>query len=299
MGKRLAIVGLLGIAAATVIAANPVQNRITRTAVSYDVDALTWKANVYANGGTVSTATLKAISDFCKGCKADGTWTKMQEVYPFAGDQLAAALTKLKYVTASAYLTNNNFVSGDYAETGSTAGLKGNGTSKYLDSGFNPVSQSSSTSSFHLSAYVKGTESGGTSRLIVGGQAASGINPTHLGWYLSGAKEGGGIAAADATNGAPGTSTVSLEGALLVTTNGNRSQTYYKNGAQVSTPVTATGSFTSNSLFVSAINNGGAAAAFSTRYFRGLSIGTGLAATDVSNLYTRWQVFEAALSRNL
>lgn len=92
-----------------------------------------YEARIIAAGGTIAAASLAAVGDFIQFAKANGFWDKLVDVGPFAGNQLAAALVKLKYPTGvQTGLTNVNFISGDYTEA---TGLNPNGTTKYLKTG--------------------------------------------------------------------------------------------------------------------------------------------------------------------
>lgn len=266
-----------------------------------DADISVYRTNVIANGGTVSGTTITALATFVKTCKTNGLWSKLVEVYPFCGSDLAAARTKLKFVSPSSLMANTgSFVSGDYVETGSTTGgLKGNGSSKYLDSGFNPVTHSSVETDFHLLAYVKGTESSG-SRVLIGSQhsVAGSAQSTLLGWVSSGTKEQGAIASTG-LEFSPSTSTAAKEGALMVTTSGSRSQIYYHNGASVGTAVSATSTFLSVNLTVMARRTELAVGLYSTRYLRFISIGTGFSAQNALDYYNAVHALQTALGRNV
>lgn len=93
---------------------------------SYDPDAQAWFDAVVAAGSSISTANKDAVNAFIVGCKADGIWTAMAQVFMLcAADSLTGALVALK----GSNPTNRNFVSGDYSRT---AGLVGNGSTKDL-----------------------------------------------------------------------------------------------------------------------------------------------------------------------
>lgn len=114
-----------------------------------DADALAWRARVNAAGGSVSQATYSAVVKFSRSCKAAGIWDKLNRVNLFCGDQLTAALVPLKVGAGNATDTNVNFVSGDYTES---AGLTGNGSSKYLATG---VSDAVFGLTAHVAAYLR------------------------------------------------------------------------------------------------------------------------------------------------
>lgn len=104
-------------------------------------EAAAWRSAVVANGGSVSASTMKAVSKFCGDIDAAGIRDRFYRLNLYCGN-FNAALVPL-YRSASfngptfgnATDTNVNFVAGDYVETGSSGGLFGNGTTKYLNCG--------------------------------------------------------------------------------------------------------------------------------------------------------------------
>lgn len=105
---------------------------------SYEVETIAYRTNIESIGGSIDTSTLIIVNDFVKGMKSSGLWSKMYEIYPFLGNSLNSALVKLKTVgTVSFTASNNNFVEADYQERGSSGGLKGDGSTKWLETGLN------------------------------------------------------------------------------------------------------------------------------------------------------------------
>ena len=99
------------------------------------------------------STTVQAISDFIAGCKADGVWSKITEAYLMAGVTFGGITVKLK---GTGTLTNNNFVSGDYQATGVGAGLAGDGSTKYIDTGLLWGSVNSNSFSFSVYSTIDG-----------------------------------------------------------------------------------------------------------------------------------------------
>jgi hypothetical protein len=118
-----------------------------RFGAAYDTDAQTYITAVEtADGQALETGVRDAINTFVVGCKADGIWTAIKASCILAGARtLAGALVPLK----GSAPTNNNFVSGDYNRK---TGLKGNGTSKYLNSNRN--NNADPQNNQHLSVYI-------------------------------------------------------------------------------------------------------------------------------------------------
>jgi len=88
-----------------------------------------WSYRVQKNGGALpSGTTQRALSDFMKGADAYNLTSKMKSVVCFVPDNLIAAITPLVKVVGNDPWTNTNFIASDLT----IAGLKGNGSDKYL-----------------------------------------------------------------------------------------------------------------------------------------------------------------------
>jgi hypothetical protein len=133
-----------------------------------DPDAAAYITNVEAadtaagQSGGLETATKVAIHSFVKGCKADGIWPAIKSSCILAGARtLAGALIPL----AGPAPTNvsNLFVADDYNRK---TGLKGNGTTKYLNT--NRTNESDPFTSKHLVVYQTETETRDATRGAIG-----------------------------------------------------------------------------------------------------------------------------------
>jgi hypothetical protein len=271
-----------------------------------NADAQAWIDNVYANGGTVSTATANAVNTFCNDIESAGLRDRFYRLNLFAGTGLSAALVPLyrgpslggtQYGNTTD--TNNNFVSGDYVETGaSTGGLKGNGSSKYLNTGYNPITESASNANFHLWIYTKDSEASGSTRTSIG--TLSGSNELLMAWASGGTLEQGIIAGGSSVQrrliGSGG-----LQGSLAITASSGRVLQAYHNGlASASGTETGTGSFPNLPIFVFSLNNAGTPGQYSlARYFRAYSIGQTFTATQAEAYHAALVTFQTALSRNV
>jgi len=109
-------------------------------------------------------ARISAINRFISGCKADNIYNDLQAACVMAGwDGLAGALTPL----VGASPTNTGFIDSDYDRGG--VGLKGDGSSKYLDS--NRAGDADGQNDQHFSAYQSAT---GAGALVGSGAGSSG-----------------------------------------------------------------------------------------------------------------------------
>ena len=135
----------------------------------YNAETISYRDRIIANGGTISEGSLDAVEKFVRDCRAANIWDKFTEIGTFAGNNLNAALVKLLYSTQST-LTNLNFVSGDYTETGASAGLNGDGSTKYLNTGFNAQNLASNG---HYSFYLRDDPGVSGNRAMMGAITAS------------------------------------------------------------------------------------------------------------------------------
>jgi len=119
----------------------PMSPRLLRPIASgVHPEANAWRTAVVANGGSVSASTMRAVSKFCGDIDKAGLRDRFYRLNLFCGDNLNAVLVPLYRGPSrtgsqfgNATDTNNGpFVSGDYVEN---SGLKGNGSSKYLETG--------------------------------------------------------------------------------------------------------------------------------------------------------------------
>lgn len=253
-----------------------------------------------ANGGSVSASTMRAVSAFCAAINAAGLRDRFYRLNLFCGTGLNAALVPLYRsrtfggsVLGNATDTNNGpFASGDYIETGATAGLVGNGSSKYLETGFNP-SAPASESSFHLSTYVSGTESSGTTRIFLG----SFPNETLIGHMSGGSVQRGNIGASSAARVGPASF---QQGLLAVATDGTRSHQFYVDGSASGSAATGVGAFQDADLYVFAVNNAGSPAFYTLApRMRAYSVGLGMSAAQMAAYNTAIQAFQSSLNRQV
>jgi hypothetical protein len=267
-----------------------------------DTDAAAWGRNVYAAGGSYTQSTLRAVSRLSKALKKNGLWGKMLAVAPRAGNDLTSARVRLKVPAGVAVSeTNNNFVAGDYVETGASGGLIGNGTTKYLDTLINPSTLSYDVSSFGLWTYrmtaVVGT---GSSRASMGSNGLTANNSTVVGWLNGGLEESGAVAANAAVPTVyAGRTGTSFNGFVGVTTNGSRTQTLYRNGSLSGLTVIAAAAFHNGNIYAHASNLNGTAGIYNVRREGSSFITTGFSAGEVVVFNSIVQAFESNLERSV
>ena len=120
----------------------------------FDPDAADYFSRIVAAGSTIPEANKSAVNAFIVGCKADGIWGAIKaSCILAASDTLAGALVPL---VGTAPTNVGPFASGDYSRT---AGLKGNGSTKYLNSNRN--NNTDPQNNQHLAVWVSTAQSAG------------------------------------------------------------------------------------------------------------------------------------------
>lgn len=99
-------------------------------------------------GGLYPTAVKGYWNNFIISLKADGTWDEIDEICPLSGVTFGAMTAKVKH-SGTATTTVVNFVSGDYTPAGPLPGLKGNGTSKEINTNWQPSDTITAPSGHH------------------------------------------------------------------------------------------------------------------------------------------------------
>jgi hypothetical protein len=133
---------------------------VWKSGYSFDSDASTYIDAVEATDGqALETGVRVAINDFVLGCKQDGIWNAIKASCILAGARtLDGALVPL---TGSAP-TNSNFVGADYDRE---TGLKGDGSTKYLDSNRN--NNADPQNSRHMATWRSVSETRDTTRFLI------------------------------------------------------------------------------------------------------------------------------------
>jgi hypothetical protein len=125
-----------------------------------------------ADGATLEDPVKIAIENFIVGCKSDGIWNSLKASCILAGARtLNGALVPLVGTAP----TNFNFVSADYNRE---TGLKGNGSTKYLNS--NRANNADPQDNFHMAVNKHSTSIVGTDGYLFGASVASGGSTSHI-----------------------------------------------------------------------------------------------------------------------
>ena len=286
----------------------PMNNRLLRPrSGGVHPEAAAWRTAVVANGGSVSGTTVAAVSKFCRDIDAAGIRDRFYRLNLFCGAGLTAALVPLyrgPSRTGTQYGntadTNNNFVSGDYVETGASGGLKGNATTKFLNTGLKQ-SEINADGFGHLSVFARHTPYivDLTYRMI----GLIQTSPTNQFFFVDTRRTGG----TDNIVGLHGASTnirgnITLSGwqLMLVTRSSSSSANVYVNAAsQNADTTTRTVAAVNADLYVFAENRvGSGALTFSPMTLAAYSMGLSLSGSQVSSFYAAISAFQTALNRN-
>ena len=254
-----------------------------------DADAQAFFDRVTTAGGSLSLTEKTAINTLVKDLKGYSIWSKMKSIYPMVGASAAACSQNLK----SSSFTGTFNGGWTYSSTGVTP----NGTSAYMDTGFNPVTQSSTQNSFFLSVYIRTNSNVGFPYDIANasnwndGTKFTGI----ITRYGSNKRF---IAICDPYN--TSNSETDSRGFYSGGTNGSSTQILYKNGSNVLSGTSSQQGFESKNITLSAVNSTtDGISGFSNKQNAFATIGDGLSSTEASNFYTAVQAFQTTLSRQV
>lgn len=271
-------------------------------------EALAWQTRVIANGGTVSASTLAAVSNFCNAIQTAGIRDRFLRLNLLAGNSIAAALVPLyrgKSLGGTQFGgttdTNINFVAGDYTETGSTGGLKGNGSSKYLQTGFAPQSFSSAGLA-HVSVSASSLETTGFDIAGIAsydGAAAASYYGLEV-RSSSGAGQSGNPGGFVSNFNGLFTTAAASRSHLLVSRTASASASLYSGGTAVTSSTLASGgaaAASSRQFYVFALNNNGTPQRYTAGRVRMYSLGDPMTASQVTAFTNAVVAFNTALGR--
>lgn len=281
----------------------PMNARLLRPRQTTHPEAAAWASRVRANGGSVSGATLLAVDRFCKAISAAGIRDRFLRLNLFCGTGLNACLVPLyrgQSLGGSQFggTVDTNvsglFVSGDYNETGTTGGLLGNGSTKYLNTGV--TANATSTGNRHLCVY-ENARSANTFRISIGARSAS--PATYFEQTTFTAATTYVFRSSNLVQAATDTG-YTATGAMMLGVDANNVGTIYRNGTAAGTVTyTNINNTYSGSLFVFAGNSDGSPTDFTNARIGGYSIGLSMTAAQAVAYYTAMQAFQTALQRNV
>jgi len=250
---------------------------------SFDADAVAFFGRVTTAGGSLSATEKTAVNTLVLDLKANSLWTRMKAIYPMVGASAAACAQNLKSSSFTGTFTATGWT---FASTGVT----GNGTSAYMNTGYNPSSDADTTvNNFHHSVYIN---NGVVGNCIQGCYNSTGGETDILPSY-------GNLMYAMINNGVGVTNTTRV-GHFI----GSRYQTnsiqYYISSTQVlSTAHTPAASKNNLNYYIGLLNDNGTPTFGNASRIGLSSLGLGLSPTQASNFYTAVQAFQTTLSRQV
>ena len=280
-----------------------------------NAEAQDWINRVYANGGTVSATTATAVNTFCDSIDAvSGLRACFYRLNLFCGTGLSAALVPLyrgQSRTGTQFGnttdTNNAFagVGTDYAETGATGGLLGNGTTKYLNTTLAPSDLPSYTSA-HVAVYHSQPSGTSQTRAWIGCRDTANASQIYLsnGMFSTSAVFGQYMSTATANFNTGGSQTGAAGGfRVLSRTAADRLDNYYNAVSQANSTANITGGIagvtSTRPFFIFANNNQGTADQVMNGRIMGYSLGLGLSQPQVDAYNAAMLAFQTSLTRNV
>lgn len=272
----------------------------------WNADAADWINRVQANGGTVSTATANAVTNFCNAIDAAGIRDRFYRLSLMAGSNLNAALVPLYRGPVSGGTTYGNttdtnpgagpFVSGDYSPT---VGLfKSGNTSAYLDTGL-AADAIPTAATGHLAAwmashtptaflYALGADTSTAQRYWLVSRVVSSQAVVRTQWGENTNAETAGLGA-------------SMPAGLYIGSRASATElNVYRDGESLASQATSTTPAAINRTFyVAALNNDGSPVGFANFPIAGYSIGASMTLQQATDYDLAYKALIAGLGRPL
>lgn len=284
----------------------PMNPRLLRPRQTIHPEAADWANRVRTNGGSVSGTTLNAVDRFVKAIHAAGIRDRFYRLNLFCGNSdasLAAvrtplfrgpSLTGTQFGNTIDTNAGNLFVANDYAETGASGGLLGNGSTKHLRTGL--ATNALTVGDRHLSVYEV-VRSGATFDAFVGSEGATTGSQQFILSYGASASVvifGFGAFASNLNSSATSTG-----GHWLGVSPTTATGILYKNGVADTNAVAVAATPTSAEIFVFALNRQSGSTDFYGGRLGGYSIGAAFTAAQALAYYNAMQAFQTALGRQV
>jgi hypothetical protein len=259
-----------------------------------------WVARVVRNGGAVPSAnTQAALTVFYNGLVSNNLLAKMKVITPLVPDSLTAALTPFWNITGGRDpWVNTNFVSGDLTVNG----LKGDGSTKWLNTGIIPSASFSGITDGGLTVYVAANSTNVAESDFNVTQSASqamALYPNYNGTsYLDLYAENTGSGRINATNTSftgfiSGNRGSNLGGGIIEAIfTGNSGAGF---NTLVSSSTSSGGSLPTLELYAMALNLSGSVSQFTLKTNSFFAVHNGLTATEAQNFFNLVQALRTAL----
>ena len=245
-------------------------------------------AQAFITAAAITNPTQQsAVNQLVVDLKGYGVWSKMKALYPFLGGTASQHKFNLKNPLDTDAAFRLVFNGG---WTHSSTGALPNGTNAWANSFYNP-SILGQLNSAHLSYYSR-TNNSIDSQIEIGAYPQS----YFLCYRFFATEAYCGINSIDNPPITPiSPSARFLIGSRISSTTGK----FYVNGNLHATDNKTSISRPNQNVYIGALNNNGTAAFQTNKQVAFASIGDGLTDTEASNLYTRVQAYQTALSRQV
>ncbi len=259
------------------------------------------ETNAYLFSTQITNTTIQgAVNTLVNQLKTFNIWTKMKALYPMVTDKVLQAdiANQMKFNLANSQDSNSAFrLTWTGGWTYSSVGAIPNGINSYADTQLIPGSVLT-TNSTHLSFYTPTDNPNYAFDLgVVNGFGAG--NPTLGIVSRSSALGGAAIWVNSPDAGRLISGTANSVGFVVASRNGSTTVSGYKTGVLINSNTSTPSAVTSYQINISALNGTGTRSNFSNRVCSFASIGDGLSATEVANLYTAVQNFQITLGRSV
>jgi len=246
----------------------------------YSSNATDVNARLFLGATNIQDATItSAVDTLVQGLKTDGVWSKLKAVYPFVG----GTATTHKFNLANALDEDSAFrLAFNGGLTHSSNGALGNGTNGFANTFIVP-STNLSQNSVSVSIYSRTDANGGAD---FGCSDLFGYLKVNNKQYFRLNQN---------TSFSIATNSIASSGLFSFNRTNSTQESLYKNGSLIETFNKNSITPFSQSMYILGYRS----SEFSNKQFAFASIGDGLTATEVSNLYTRVQAFQTTLNRQV
>lgn len=249
-----------------------------------------WVSAVVTNGGTVSGARLKLVDALIDGLQLDGVWQKLDRLWLRAAENSASALTDIVADSLASVVGTPTFTT-DRGYTGQDAALP----TSYINSNFNPTTagQLFVQNSGHISMWVVTNTAAVNGGAIMGLQNAGATSTILFDTFTDGNIYAGvNDNVASVALGVP----ASRAGHWCASRTGAAAEVIYHDAVSFSTPNGASTAPILNAPFLElCYSEAGTAKLGTPNQIAVTTIGSGLTATDVTNLRSRLLTYLTAV----
>ena len=254
---------------------------------AFDPDAEVYLNALVAAGGTLNTTISGATNQLFLDLKADGIYSKMRSFYPMLGGTSSSVGIDAYDPGTGSDIT---WVGG---WTFNASGATSNGTNAYGNT--NVYVSALTINNLHQSVYMlNNVVLTGTAGNYIGAAGSAGPK------YFVIAQEGTPREYYGLSDNGRSTTNVPLpRGQYLISSTASTMQNLYRNGTlRFSGSSSATGTI-NHKIYIAAMNNSGTPIQYYANQYAFVTIGQGLNATEISNLYTTINDFNTSLGRNV